>query len=66
VIWVERDGQKAIVIGNGGQQLKAIGSAARRKMEQLFERKIYLRLWVKVREGWVDDETMLKKFGYTD
>ena len=66
VIWVERDGQKAIVIGNGGQQLKAIGSAARRKMEQLFERKIYLRLWVKVREGWVDDESMLKKFGYTD
>jgi len=66
VIWVERDGQKAIVIGNGGLQLKAIGSAARRKMEQLFERKIYLRLWVKVREGWVDDETMLKKFGYTD
>ena len=66
VIWVERDGQKAIVIGNGGQQLKAIGSAARRKMEQLFERKVYLKLWVKVREGWVDDESMLKKFGYTD
>lgn len=66
VIWVERDGQKAIVIGNGGQQLKAIGSAARRKMENLFERKVFLRLWVKVREGWVDDETMLKKFGYTD
>lgn len=66
VIWVERDGQKAIVIGNGGAQLKAIGSAARRKMEALFERKVFLRLWVKVREGWVDDETMLKKFGYTD
>ncbi|MFC4765039.1 GTPase Era [Dyella koreensis] len=66
VIWVERDGQKAIVIGNGGAQLKAIGTAARRKMEALFERKVFLRLWVKVREGWVDDETMLKKFGYTD
>ncbi|MEI7038198.1 GTPase Era [Fulvimonas yonginensis] len=66
VIWVERDGQKAIVIGQGGAQLKAIGSAARRHMERMFERKVFLKLWVKVREGWVDDETMLKKLGYTD
>ena len=64
VVWVERDGQKAIVIGQGGAQLKAIGSSARRKMEALFERKVFLKLWVKVREGWVDDESMLKKFGY--
>jgi len=66
VVWVERDGQKAIVIGQGGAQLKAIGSAARRHMERMFERKVFLRLWVKVREGWVDDEAMLKKLGYTD
>lgn len=66
VIWVERDGQKAIVIGAGGAQLRAIGSAARRAMERLFERRVFLRLWVKVRAGWVDDETALKRFGYND
>lgn len=66
VIWVERDGQKAIVIGAGGLQLKAIGTAARRHMERMFERKVFLKLWVKVRAGWADDESMLKQFGYTD
>ena len=66
VVWVERGGQKAIVIGNHGEQLKAIGTGARRNMERMFERKVFLKLWVKVREGWVDDENMLKKFGYTD
>jgi GTP-binding protein Era len=66
VIWVERDGQKAIVIGQGGEQLKAIGTAARRHMERMFDRKVFLRLWVKVREGWADDESVLKQFGYTD
>jgi GTP-binding protein Era len=66
VIWVERDGQKAIVIGQGGAQLKAVGSGARRHMERLFDRKVFLKLWVKVREGWVDDELALRQFGYTD
>ncbi len=66
VIWVERKGQKAIVIGAGGAQLRAVGTAARRAMEHMFERRVFLKLWVKVREGWVDDESALKRFGYTD
>ena len=65
-IWVEREGQKAIVIGAGGAQLKIIGSAARRAMEQVFERRVFLRLWVKVRENWSDDEASLRRFGYSD
>jgi GTP-binding protein Era len=64
VIWVEREGQKAIVIGAGGERLKKIGSAARRGIEKLLDRRVFLRLWVKVREGWSDDEAALKRFGY--
>jgi GTP-binding protein Era len=66
IIWVERDGQKAIVIGAGGAQLKAIGTAARRAMQRLFDRRVFLRLWVKVRDNWSDDEAALQRFGYTE
>ena len=66
VIWVEREGQKAIVIGEGGLMLKAIGTAARKAMLRLFERRVHLRLWVKVRENWSDDEGALRRFGYAD
>ena len=66
VIWVERDSQKAIVIGAGGGQLKKVGSAARRAMERLFERKVFLELWVRVRESWSDDAVALRQFGYSD
>jgi GTP-binding protein Era len=66
VIWVERDSQKAIVIGAGGEQLKAIGASARRRIESTLERRVFLRLWVKVRNDWGDDENALKRFGYTD
>ncbi|HSE13646.1 MAG TPA: GTPase Era [Rudaea sp.] len=64
VIWVEREGQKAIVIGAGGAQLKAIGTAARRAMQRLFDRRVFLKLWVKVRDNWSDDEAALRRFGY--
>ncbi|MDN5924026.1 MAG: GTPase Era, partial [Xanthomonadales bacterium] len=66
VIWVEREGQKGIVIGAGGKGLKAIGSAARKAIEHLLGHRVYLRLWVKVREGWSDDDNSLKRFGYLD
>ncbi|MET0288212.1 MAG: GTPase Era, partial [Pseudoxanthomonas sp.] len=64
VIWVERETQKAIVIGKGGARLKEIGSKARQQMEHLFGRKVFLETWVRVREGWSGDETALKAFGY--
>ena len=66
VIYVERDGQKSIVIGKKGELLKSIGKEARLEMQSLFGKKVFLRLWVKVREGWGDNERMLKNLGYTD
>ncbi len=66
VIWVEREGQKGIVIGAGGAQLKKIGSAARRTMERVFDRKVFLEVWVRVRESWSDDAAALKQFGYSE
>ncbi len=65
-IWVERPGQKGIVVGAGGAQLKAIGSAARKRMEALFDSRVFLELWVKVRENWSDDEASLRQFGYSE
>jgi GTP-binding protein Era len=65
-IWVEREGQKPIVVGEGGAMMKAIGSAARISMEKLFGRKVHLRLWCRVRENWSDDEAALKRFGYSE
>lgn len=64
LILVERDGQKAIVIGDGGQRLKRIGIDARIDMEKLFGGKVMLSLWVKVKGGWSDDERALKSLGY--
>ena len=64
VIWVERSGQKAIVIGNGGEQLKEVGRSARLEMVELFKRPVHLELWVKVKENWSDNETALRQLGY--
>ena len=66
VIYVEREGQKSIVIGKKGELLKSVGKDARLEMQSLFGRKVFLRLWVKVREGWGDNERMLKNLGYND
>ena len=63
-IWVERDSQKQIVIGKKGDAIKQVGSGARIAMEELFEQKIFLKLWVKVSRGWSDDEAALNRFGF--
>jgi GTP-binding protein Era len=64
VIWVERAGQKAIVIGKGGELLKTVGRQARLDLNEYFGRPVHLELWVKVKEGWSDDENAMRKFGY--
>jgi GTPase len=66
LILVERKGQKKIIIGDGGSRLRAIGTDARQDMEKLFDNKVMLRLWVKVKSGWSDDERALRSLGYED
>ena len=64
IIWVERQPQKAIVIGRGGRMLKGIGSVARRELEQRFDKQVNLELWVKVRDHWSNNPDDLERFGY--
>ncbi|MDZ7621187.1 MAG: GTPase Era [Candidatus Competibacteraceae bacterium] len=66
VIWVERESQKGIVIGEGGATLREVGRQAREELERLLDRRVYLETWVKVREGWSDDERALRSLGYAD
>ena len=64
LILVEREGQKKIIIGDGGERMKKIGQEARLDMQKLFGSKIMLNMWVKVKRGWSDDERALKSLGY--
>jgi GTP-binding protein Era len=66
LILVERSSQKRMVIGNKGERLKVIGQEARRDMQTLFDRKVFLETWVKVKSGWADDERALRSLGYGD
>jgi GTP-binding protein Era len=63
-IIVDKPGQKAILIGKGGEKLKQIATRARQDMEKLFDGKVFLDVWVKVRGGWADDERAIKSLGY--
>jgi len=63
-ILVERDSQKAIILGKGGERLKMMATAARKDLERLFEGKVYLGVWVKVRRAWTDDARVLRQLGY--
>ena len=63
---VDKPGQKAILIGKGGEKMKAISTQARKDMETLFGSKVYLEVWVKIKSGWADDERAVKSLGYGD
>lgn len=66
LIWVERPGQKNIIIGSKGEALKEVGTQARIEMEKFFGKKVYLQLWVKVKKSWSSDEGALNRLGYSD
>jgi GTP-binding protein Era len=63
-IYVERDSQKGIVIGRGGQMLKKLGQMARPELEEVLGTRVYLELWVKVLKNWRKDERALRRLGY--
>ncbi len=66
LIWVERQSQKAIVIGQKGKVLKFVGEDARKDIEMMLGCKVFLQLWVKVKQGWCDDERCLRQLGYSE
>ena len=63
-IWVETRGQKSIIIGKNGNVLKVVGRAARLQLEKLFDKKVNLKSWVKIKSNWANSEQALKQFGY--
>lgn len=66
IVWVERNSQKAIVIGKQGSVLKQVGELARKDIETLLDNKVFLQLWVKIKQGWCDSETALRQLGYAE
>ena len=64
--WVERLGQKTIVIGKDGEMLKSVGTDARIDIERLIDQKVYLQLWVKVKKNWSDNERAMQSLGFND
>ncbi len=66
LIWVDRDSHKPIFVGKKGERLKKIGTRARQQMEQCFGKKVYLQLWVKVKEGWAESDLSLRTLGYLE
>jgi GTP-binding protein Era len=66
VVWVEREGQKSIIIGKRGEALKEVARQARIEMENLFQRRVFLDIWVKVKKSWSSDENALSQLGYRD
>ncbi|MBX3640160.1 MAG: GTPase Era [Nitrosomonas sp.] len=64
IILIDKPGQKAIIIGKNGEKLKLIGSQARKDMERVFGKKVFLRIWVKVRSGWADNVNVLRQLGH--
>ncbi|NBC32707.1 MAG: GTPase Era, partial [Alphaproteobacteria bacterium] len=63
VIYVQRDSQKAIVLGKGGQMIRTIGESARRELEDILETRVHLKLFIKVRESWIDDPERYRTWG---
>ena len=66
VIYCEKQSHKGIIIGKGGEQLKNVGIKSRYDIENLLEKKVFLNLWVKVKEGWRDSTMLLKNFGFSE
>jgi GTP-binding protein Era len=64
VIWVDRAAHKPMLLGKGGEHMKRIASEARQDMERLFDGKVFLQCWVKVKQGWADNATLLQSLGY--
>ena len=63
-LYVEKKSQKGILIGLGGKNLKSIGTSSRKELERIFQKKVMLKLWVKVKKNWTDNETIMQSMGY--